>query len=233
MLSSLKGMLVTFRAFFKPVITAEYPKKHLPLAIRYMGFPVLTWDEKVGEPYCTGCMVCVRVCPTQCMSAQMMDNPLQAEGKSKRRKIIENFEINFGRCILCGMCVDVCNFDAIEMSHQHELSVVIRELPKDLTATRNLGRQQQKEHALAGIIVEPLSPGHLPHNKGVVIRQVQSDSTAERAGLRRGDIILEINRSSVRNIEDFQRLTEDLAPQTPVLLLLKRENHTLYLSLKP
>jgi formate hydrogenlyase subunit 6/NADH:ubiquinone oxidoreductase subunit I len=60
------------------------------------------------------------------MSAQMMDNPLQAEGKSKRRKIIENFEINFGRCILCGMCVDVCNFDAIEMSHQHELSVVIR-----------------------------------------------------------------------------------------------------------
>ena len=56
----------------------------------------------------------------------MMDNPLQAEGKSKRRKIIESFEINFGRCILCGMCVDVCNFDAIEMSHQHELSVVIR-----------------------------------------------------------------------------------------------------------
>ena len=126
MLSSLKGMLVTFRAFFKPVITAEYPKKHLPLAIRYMGFPVLTWDEKVGEPYCTGCMVCVRVCPTQCMSAQMMDNPLQAEGKRKRLKIIENFEINFGRCRLCGMCVDVCNFDAIEMSHQHELSVVIR-----------------------------------------------------------------------------------------------------------
>ena len=114
-----------------------------------------------------------------------------------------------------------------------ELSVAIRELPKDLTATRNLGRQQQKEHALAGIIVEPLSPGHLPHNKGVVIRQVQSDSTAGRAGLRRGDIILEINRSSVRNIEDFQQLTEDLAPQTPVLLLLKRENRTLYLSLKP
>ena len=27
-----------------------------------------------------------------------------------------------GRCILCGICVDVCNFDAIEMSHEHERS---------------------------------------------------------------------------------------------------------------
>jgi formate hydrogenlyase subunit 6/NADH:ubiquinone oxidoreductase subunit I len=86
----------------------------------------LTWDEKVDEPYCTGCMVCVRYCPTQCMSATMIDNPLFKEGKSKRRKIMEEFEINFGRCIVCGICVDVCNFDAILMSHEHELSVVAR-----------------------------------------------------------------------------------------------------------
>ena len=52
----------------------------------------------------------------------MMDNPLHEEGKSRRRKIIDEFEINLGRCILCGICVDVCNFDAIEMSHDHELS---------------------------------------------------------------------------------------------------------------
>ncbi len=126
MLGNIKGLWVTLVEFFRPVVTAQYPKEHLPLAPRYMGFPVLTWDDKVGEPYCTGCMVCVRNCPTQCMSATMKDNPLFQEGKSKRRKIMEEFEINFGRCILCGICVEVCNFDAIVMSHEHELSVVAR-----------------------------------------------------------------------------------------------------------
>ena len=126
MLGNLKGLMTTFVEFFRPVVTAQYPKEHLPVAPRFMGFPALTWDEKVGEPYCTGCMVCIRYCPTECMSATMKDNPLYQEGKSKRRKIVDEFEINLGRCILCAICVDVCNFDAIEMSHEHELSVVIR-----------------------------------------------------------------------------------------------------------
>ena len=126
MLGNLKGLATTFVSFFRPVVTAQYPKEHLPVNPRFMGFPVLTWDKKVVEPYCTGCMVCIRICPTNCMSATMVDNPLHAEGKSTRRKIVGEFEINLGRCILCGICVEVCNFDAIEMSDEHELSVVAR-----------------------------------------------------------------------------------------------------------
>ena len=126
MLGNLKGLATTFVSFFRPVVTAQYPKEHLPVNPRFMGFPVLTWDQKVEEPYCTGCMVCIRNCPTDCMSATMVDNPLHAEGKSTRRKIVGEFEINLGRCILCGICVEVCNFDAIEMSDEHELSVVVR-----------------------------------------------------------------------------------------------------------
>tara|TARA_Y100000590_G_scaffold154689_2_gene177795 strand:- start:7683 stop:7976 length:294 start_codon:yes stop_codon:yes gene_type:complete len=60
------------------------------------------------------------------MSATMTDNPKHAEGTSHRRKIIDVFEINIGRCILCGICVDVCNFDAIEMSYETELSTRTR-----------------------------------------------------------------------------------------------------------
>ena len=126
MLGSLKGLKVTLATFFRKPVTYQYPKEHKPIEPRFMGFPVLTWDEKVGEPYCTGCMVCVRYCPTQCMTAVMKDNPLRAEGKSTRRKIVDSFEINLARCILCGICVDVCNFDAIEMSHEHELSKYAR-----------------------------------------------------------------------------------------------------------
>ena len=126
MLGNLKGMLMTLLTTARRPVTAQYPKVRLPTEARRMGFPMLIWDEKVEEPYCTGCMVCIRECPTQCMSATMGDNPLHQEGKSPRRKIVESFEINIGRCILCGICVDVCNFDAIEMSYETELSTYLR-----------------------------------------------------------------------------------------------------------
>jgi len=120
----LRGLVVTLKTTFRSSVTAEYPKvdKRIQVAERFMGFPALLWDSNIVEPYCTGCMVCVRNCPTQCMSAEMKDNPKFEDGTSGRRKIINEFEINLGRCILCGICVDVCNFDAIEMSHEHELS---------------------------------------------------------------------------------------------------------------
>ena len=111
-----------------------------------MGFPALLWDYDVPEPYCTGCMVCIRACPTQCMSAEMMDNPKHAEATSRRRKMVETFEINLGRCILCGICVDVCNFDAIEMSHDHELSKYERNGNRvDLIELLDMGKRFQSK----------------------------------------------------------------------------------------
>ena len=126
MLSGLQGMLITLRWLFRKPVTAHYPEQHLPIQDRYMGFPALLWDDTADEPFCTGCMVCVRECPTQCMAAVMHDNPKFVEGTSHRKKIIELFEINLNRCILCGICVDVCNLDAIEMSHEHELGSFAR-----------------------------------------------------------------------------------------------------------
>ncbi len=146
MLASLKGLLVTLKASLRKPVTAQYPKEHLPIQKRFMGFPALTWDKDVGEPFCTGCMVCVRYCPTQCMSAKMKDNPLFAEGKSTRRKIINEFEINLGRCILCSICVQVCNFDAIEMSHEHELGKFERNANRvALPELLEMGKKYQEE----------------------------------------------------------------------------------------
>lgn len=146
MISGLKGMLVTLRWLGKKNVTANYPKEHLPVQERFMGFPGLLWDETAEEPFCTGCMVCVRECPTQCMTAIMHDNPNAVEGKSHRRKIIETFEINLNRCILCGICVDVCNFDAIAMSHEHELASFARTGARaDLGLLLEQGRKYQME----------------------------------------------------------------------------------------
>jgi formate hydrogenlyase subunit 6/NADH:ubiquinone oxidoreductase subunit I len=47
----------------------------------------------------------------------MKDNPLAAEGKSKRRKIVDQFLLDYGRCIRCRICVETCNFSAIAMNN--------------------------------------------------------------------------------------------------------------------
>jgi NADH-quinone oxidoreductase subunit I len=139
-------MVLTLASTFRRPVTDQYPNKPRPMELRYMGFPALTWDHNVGEPFCTSCMVCIRQCPTQCMTATMKDNPLQQEGLSKRRKIVDVFEINLNRCILCGICVEVCNFDAIVMSHEHELSVYQRNDDRvDLISLLEMGKRYQKK----------------------------------------------------------------------------------------
>jgi len=114
-----------------------------------------------------------------------------------------------------------------------ELSVNIGELPKDLTALRSSTRAPDSDHALSGIQVEPVPPDQTSREGGVLVRHVQPGSAADRAGLRSGDIILELNRRPVRHVEDYQRLTRDLDSQTPVLILLQRGSGTIYLSITP
>jgi len=148
MIGFLEGLVVTLKTAFRKPVTAQYPdpKKRLAVAKRYMGFPALLWDEDVDEPYCTGCMVCIRDCPTQCMTAEMKDNPKFADDTSRRRKIVDYFEINLGRCILCQICVDVCNFDAIEMSHEHELSKFQRNDNRvDLAQLLKMGKEYREK----------------------------------------------------------------------------------------
>lgn len=158
MLNSLKGLLLTFVSTvngFRNPVTRQYPESGslwkrtevpTPVQPRFMGFPALTWDFQVEEPFCTSCMVCIRQCPTQCMSATMKDNPLHEDGRSSRRKIIDSFEINLNRCILCGICVEVCNFDAIVMSHEHEMSTFRRNGDRvDLPALLEIGTKFQRE----------------------------------------------------------------------------------------
>ena len=158
MFNSLKGLLVTLVSTMNGLrepVTRQYPDsgnllnrqdEPTPVQDRFMGFPALTWDQDVDEPFCTSCMVCIRQCPTQCMSSVMKDNPLHEEGKSTRRKIVDTFEINLNRCILCGICVEVCNFDAIVMSHEHEMSAFNRNAVRvDLPALLEIGRKFQRE----------------------------------------------------------------------------------------
>ncbi|MDH5641572.1 MAG: Do family serine endopeptidase, partial [Nitrospira sp.] len=118
-----------------------------------------------------------------------------------------------------------------------DIKVTIGELPKELTKTSSRNAESGKgEHALAGVTVENLTnqTGKFGRSKvrgGVVVSDIASESLAEQAGLRIGDIIHEINRKPVKDIREFERLTRQLTSKTPVLLLMTRGNTTIFLSI--
>ena len=124
MIGILKGLATTFSTFTRKTVTIQYPEVKHPLPQRQRSFPVLTWDFDHDEPFCTGCNVCVRNCPVDCMTAVMIDNPKYKQGTSNRRKIVEKFWIDYARCMRCNICVEVCPFEAIVMDntwggHEH------------------------------------------------------------------------------------------------------------------
>ena len=126
MLGTFKSLMTTLRIALRPPVTVEYPTTPAVLASRFMAHPVLTWDKDIVEPYCTGCLVCMRICPTDCIDVSMKDNPKHAASESTRRKIVDDFELNVADCIMCGLCVEYCNFDAIIMSDHFDASQYAR-----------------------------------------------------------------------------------------------------------
>ena len=73
-----------------------------------------------------------------------MDNPKHAEGDSSRRKIVDYFDLNVADCIMCGLCVEYCNFDAIIMSDNFDASQYARpNLMMDLDQLLEAGKEQE------------------------------------------------------------------------------------------
>ncbi len=75
-----------------------------------------------------------------------------------------------------------------------------------------------------------------PELSGPVVTRVQPSSSAARAGLQRGDRILEVGRERVSDAAEVRAAIRDAwndDPAAPVLLLVERNGATLYLALGP
>jgi len=54
---------------------------------------------RISKENCTGCTLCARRCPTQAIT-----------GESKQLHVIDD-----AKCVRCGICYEVCNFNAVEV----------------------------------------------------------------------------------------------------------------------
>jgi serine protease Do len=76
-----------------------------------------------------------------------------------------------------------------------------------------------------GVSVRDVQPAEAGGDRpaGVLIDEVQPDSAADKAGLRRGDIIVEFDGERVRSVRQFSRLVHETAPGRTVKATVFRD----------
>ncbi|MER5469660.1 NADH-quinone oxidoreductase subunit I [Streptomyces sp. NPDC002685] len=112
-----KGLAVTLRTMTKKTVTAQYPDAQPELPPRTRGVIGLF------EENCTVCMLCARECPDWCIyidSHKETVPPAAPGGRERSRNVLDRFAIDFSLCMYCGICIEVCPFDALFWSPEFE-----------------------------------------------------------------------------------------------------------------
>jgi NADH-quinone oxidoreductase subunit I len=104
----LEAMKVTLRTMLSRAVTVQYPEERIELPERTRGVIALL------EENCTVCMLCAKECPCWCIYIE--GHKVTTPGKRKPVNELDRFAIDYGLCMYCGICVEVCPFDALHWS---------------------------------------------------------------------------------------------------------------------
>ncbi len=121
------------------------------------------------------------------------------------------------------------------------IELAIAEQPKSMTQSgeEDSGDSATPTGVLSDLEVRELNEelasryGLKSSERGVVVVRVKPGSTAEELGVREGDMVVEVNRQAVTSIKAYERIATKLPKDQAVLLLLKRQGRTIYLTLRP
>ncbi len=122
--------------------------------------------------------------------------------------------------------------EIIRNSKPLTIEVVMGEFPDDNFLTKDGLRAESR----IGITAQELTPeikkklGLDPRDEGVLISEVSEESNAFEAGLRRGDVIIEVNRTVIHTLDEYQNIISKLKANDTVLFLVKRESGTFYIA---
>jgi formate hydrogenlyase subunit 6/NADH:ubiquinone oxidoreductase subunit I len=113
--SVLDGMAVTFTYLFRKPVTVQYPDR-VPVPVseslpeRYRGFLEVDMD------ICTACKACERDCPINCIVIDIE--------KIDGVRAMTRFDIDLGKCMYCGLCVEACPTDAMAPGDEEQTKCI-------------------------------------------------------------------------------------------------------------
>jgi formate hydrogenlyase subunit 6/NADH:ubiquinone oxidoreductase subunit I len=115
-LGLIRGLLVTLRHLLSRSITQQYPHEKPDLPPRTRGVIALKPEN------CTVCWKCSRECPDWCIyiEAHKETHEPASGGRARSVKVLDRFAIDYALCMYCGICVEVCPFDALFWSPEFE-----------------------------------------------------------------------------------------------------------------
>jgi len=152
----------------------------------------------------------------------------------------------------------IVSFDGEEIKEMHDLPYIVASTPVGEKVTVEIIRKGKKKSLQVktgelkeedespvvseaspslGLMVKEVTPElarnfGLSETSGLVVVQVESNSPAGEAGMRPGDIILEVDQVSMKDLEQFNRKIETYEAGDTILFLLNRSGTTLYLTIK-
>jgi serine protease Do len=121
----------------------------------------------------------------------------------------------------------------IRDGNPREINITLDELPNEKEAASD---GKPESDSPDGLSVEKLTPqiarqlGLQSNANGVVVTGVQDGSRADDAGLRRGDVIQQVNRQPVNNVAEFERAMKQAGDKSAALLV-NRNGHTSFVAL--
>src|SRR5436189_3027661 len=112
----VKGLSVTLRTMLHRSVTQQYPDEKPDLPPRSRGVIALKQEN------CTVCYKCSRECPDWCIyiDAHKETHEPASGGRARSVKVLDRFAIDYALCMYCGICVEVCPFDALFWSPEFE-----------------------------------------------------------------------------------------------------------------
>ena len=112
-LGLIKGLLVTMKNLRRTPFTVQYPEERLPQHSRFRGEEFVWYEER-----CTGCASCAKYCPLGII--EIVTEPSGSAPQEGDKYNLEVFDIDIGRCMFCGLCVEACPYDALFMGSGFE-----------------------------------------------------------------------------------------------------------------
>ena len=151
----------------------------------------------------------------------------------------------------------IVEFDGKEIKESNDLPIIVARTAVDKKVTMKVFRERKevtltvavgelketevvasaKEKGEFGFTVQAITPQiaeslGLERAEGVVITAVEPGTPGNDAGLRRGDVILEIDRKPVRNLADYRKALGESKKGKGSLFLVRRGESTIFLALK-